>query len=72
DNVVRPQRRFRLFGAAGHDRAVETPLFGTPSLAPRDEGEKRLAAEPADRPDLTGALDPQIDNIPAFLRRQAN
>jgi len=72
DNVVRPQRRFRLFGAAGHGRAVETPLFGTPSLAPRDEAEKRLAAEPADRPDLTGALDPQIDNIPAFLRRQAN
>ncbi|MBN2752077.1 MAG: cell division protein FtsZ [Rhodospirillaceae bacterium] len=72
-NVVRPQRRWSLFGAVPtQPRPVDTPLFGTPSLAPQSPPAKSLTIEADERTTLSGGLDPQVDNIPAFLRRQAN
>ena len=73
DDASRPQRRWTLWGhpAAGTAPAAKpvtpTLVFG----APQEDVSAHLAVEPEDRK-LSGSLDPEIDNIPAFLRRQAN
>jgi cell division protein FtsZ len=65
DNVVRPSRRWALWG---NPARAELPL-DEPSRATarRTTAEPRLGRRPRR---VSAALDPQIDNIPAFLRRQ--
>jgi cell division protein FtsZ len=69
DNVVRPTSRWAWI----KPRAEPAPL---PAVAPKPAepapAPQRLSLDPGDRAALSGGLDPQIENIPAFLRRQAN
>ncbi len=58
--------------AADDSRPRRWALWGNPQAAkPHEEVAHHLAVEPEDRARVSG-LDPEIDNIPAFLRRQAN
>ena len=73
DNVVRPSRRWALWGGANATKTETPHAAETPRLATCDEApSERLDLEADDRSTLSVSLDPQIDNIPAFLRRQAN
>lgn len=63
DDAARAPRRWALWGNAQPAK---------PLVAPHEEVAQHLAVEPEDRSRLSGGLAPEIDNIPAFLRRQAN
>ncbi|SBV99936.1 Cell division protein FtsZ [uncultured Alphaproteobacteria bacterium] len=63
DAEARTPRRWALWGNAHPAK---------PLVAPHEDVAQNLAVEPEDRSRLSGGLAPEIDNIPAFLRRQAN
>ena len=62
-NVVHAPRRWSFWNNAAAAKPV---------AAPGAHDQQHLAVEPEDRVKLSASLDPEIDNIPAFLRRQAN
>ncbi len=70
DNVVRPARRWAFWGNA--EKADEPQAAAAPKHADAAPVQERLNLDAGERATLSVSLDPQIDNIPAFLRRQAN